>query len=379
MSHAAAGYFTSPFSEAAIVVADGVGEWDTFSVWVGRGRKITKVHAVRYPHSLGLLYSAFTSRCCLKPNEEEYILMGMSAYGEPRYAEDIYECFLAVDPPDFRLKENVHVGIGLWRPEATHEDLAASIQAVIEQTLERLFRWVARFTGMRNVVYMGGLGLNCVANSSLARHGLFHNWWIMPNPGDAGSGLGAALALRSDFVEWRGPFLGTPINRPLNIELIVDRLCRGQVVGVANGRAEFGPRALGNRSLLADPRRSDVKARVNDIKRRQRFRPFAPAILANDANVYFNMPVASSPYMQFTAACKDAERFPGISHVDGSARVQTVERSSYSRLFDILAAWKARTGCPMLLNTSLNVRGKPLVNSWKDALEFQRAYGVSVF
>lgn len=378
-SHAAAGYFTSPFDEATIIVADAIGEWDTFSVWHGKGRTLTKVHCTKYPHSLGLLYSAFTKRCGLKPNEEEYIFMGMAAYGQPRYADAIREELLSVQPPDFRLQRNVHLGLGNWKPGAKGEDLAASMQLVLEEALDQLFCWAARTVPSKNLVYMGGVALNCMANAKLASRGHFDAWWTMPNPGDAGSSLGAALAHQKTFVEWRGPYLGTEIKREVDLEAVVQALLDGQIIGVANGKAEFGPRALGNRSLLADPRRPGMKDQVNAIKHRQKFRPFAPAILEEDADQYFTLPLAHTPYMQFVAPCKKPEELPAVCHVDGTSRVQTVAPSNPTVLRRILERWKQKSGCPALLNTSLNIRGQPLVNTWADAQEFQKHYGVQVF
>jgi carbamoyltransferase len=227
-----------------------------------------------------------------------------------------------------------------------------------------------------NLVFMGGVALNCVANSLLAK--IYPNIHIIPNPGDAGNSIGACAALLEQKLEWDGPYLGTDIDRELDIDAIVKCLHRGEVVGVANGRAEFGPRALGNRSLLCDPRGVDSKHRMNTVKMRQGFRPFAPAILAEHASKYFDMN-KQSPYMQFVFKCKDQKAFPGICHADGTSRVQTVTNRNNMKFRELLEAWYSATGCPMLLNTSLNIRGQPLVNSWNDAVKFQETYSIKVF
>jgi carbamoyltransferase len=227
-----------------------------------------------------------------------------------------------------------------------------------------------------NLVFMGGVALNCVANSLLAK--IYPNIHIMPNPGDSGNSIGACAALLEQKLEWNGPYLGTDIDRELDIDTIVKCLQRGEVIGIANGRAEFGPRALGNRSLLCDPRGADSKHRMNTVKMRQGFRPFAPAILAEHARKYFNMN-KQSPYMQFVFKCKDQKAFPGICHADGTSRVQTVTSRNNMKFRELLEAWYSATGCPMLLNTSLNIRGQPLVNSWDNAVEFQETYSIKVF
>jgi carbamoyltransferase len=379
--HAAGGFYTSPFDEAAILVVDAIGEWNTISIWHGRGKAMTRLYAQSYPHSLGLLYSAFTQRIGLKPNEEEYILMGMAAFGKPRYAEEIYQEFVAeFEPPRLMLKHNVHRGIRWWRPEVSeHHDIAASIQKVTEDILTSLARWIAETTALKQLVFGGGVALNCVANSTLARSHYFKDIWIAPDPGDAGSSIGAIAAYARARLDVPGPYLGHEIKRPLDCEGAVDALLNGQVIGVANGRAEFGPRALGNRSILADPRRPDAKERVNAIKGREQFRPFAPVILAELASDYFDMPVPTSPYMQFVAKVRQPERFPGIVHCDGTARVQTLQFGENPNLHAILTRFYQKSGCPMLLNTSLNVKGEPLINSWADAIRFQEATGIKIY
>jgi carbamoyltransferase len=378
-SHAAAGYFTSKFDDASILVVDSIGEWSTVSIWEANGNKLKKVIDCSYPNSIGLFYSAMTQYVGLKPNEEEYILMGMAAYGRPILVDKMLKTFFdGVRPPFVKLKHNLHKGC-LWWEEgktANNFDIAASAQFIVEHYLTCTARWMKYKLKSNNLVFMGGVALNCVANSLLAK--IYPNIHIMPNPGDAGNSIGACAALLEQKLKWDGPYLGTDIDRELDIDAIVKCLQRGEVVGVANGRAEFGPRALGNRSLLCDPRGADSKHRMNTVKMRQGFRPFAPAILAEHASKYFNMN-KQSPYMQFVFKCKDQKAFPGICHADGTSRVQTVTNHNNMKFRELLEAWYSATGCPMLLNTSLNIRGQPLVNSWNDAVKFQETYSIKVF
>ena len=376
-SHAAAGYFTSPYDEATILTVDAIGEWDTVSISTAVGNKIERKETIKYPHSLGILYSAFTQRCGLKPAEEEYILMGMSAYGKPIYKDDIYEDFIQQNP--FQLKQNLHTGIGDWHPDADVMDLARSIQDVTVECLASLWDRASKY-GSRNLVYAGGVALNCAANTQLANMGLFDNIWIIPNPGDAGSSLGCIAAAEKQHLQWNNPFLGYNIEGEYPIDKIIKELETNKMVGVANGRAEFGPRALGNRSLLADPRGPEVKDLVNQIKRRQKFRPFAPAILEEDVHEYFTLPTAvkNTPYMQFTAPCVRGKDFPAIIHYDNTSRVQTVSKSDNPGFYELLKEWKYKTGCPMLLNTSLNIKGQPIVNDVADGKAFEQKYGVKV-
>jgi carbamoyltransferase len=380
-SHAAAGFFTSPFEDAAVLVIDAIGEWDTMSAWQGRGSCLRQFWRQVYPHSLGLLYSAFTQRVGLKPNEEEYILMGMAAFGKPVYRDLIWRDFIArFDPPDLVLKENVHCGIRWWRQELENRaDLAASIQHVTEEIMVALVTWLAAATKQKNLVLSGGVALNCVANARIAREGLFDNIWIMPNPGDAGSCVGAVTAYTHQHLNWAHPYLGHNIDRSLDVVGALAALKAGEVIGIANGRSEFGPRALGNRSLLADPRGQLMKDRVNRIKKRDLFRPFAPVVLAEYADRYFDMPVKASPYMQFVARVRSPELYPAICHHDNTARVQTVSRDQHPVLYELLTSFFRETGCPMLLNTSLNIKGEPLVNTWEDAQRFASLWRVKVF
>ena len=377
-SHAAAGFATSGFKEAAVIVGDAIGEWRTFSIMHYRlGLEPRLLHRKSYPHSLGLLYSAFTRRCGFRPNEDEYIVMGLAALGKARYVDDIYDELIVAEPPSFRLRINPHRGIGDWRPDADVADLAASIQRVTEDILVEAARWARRETGCGNLVFMGGIALNCVVNSRLASARLFDQAWIFPNPGDAGSSVGAAAACAGQL-RWRGPYLGTDISGDYPVADVVTELLGRGVVGVASGRAEFGPRALGNRSLLADPSVPDMQDVVNGIKGREPFRPFAPIVRQEIAHELFDLPVAKSPYMQYVARCRELKTYPAIAHVDGTSRVQTVGREEHPGLYAVLENWEKATGHRVLLNTSLNSKGEPLVNTRAQALAFGERTGVRV-
>ena len=349
-SHAAAGYYTAPFDDCNILVIDAIGEWDTITIW----DNMKKIKSWKYPYSLGLLYSAITQRLGLKPNEHEYITMGMAAFGEPLH--DL----------EHLLHQNNHMGVGDIFPMVKRVDLAASVQALYEKKFLELVDMCPK----KNLILMGGCALNCVANSKIKDK----NIWIMPSPGDAGSSLGAAALVYKKKVKWKHPYLGYDISKDVNPKDVVKELLKNQLCGVANGRAEFGPRALGNRSLLGDPR-YDIKDTVNKIKQREMFRPFAPAILEEYADDYFDGPM--NRYMQFVANAKHDHK--SVTHVDGTARVQLVEKDNVSILRPILEEWYEQTGCPMLLNTSLNIKGQPIVNTWEDAKEFERKYNVPVF
>lgn len=377
-SHAAAGYFTSKFDDASILVVDSIGEWNTVTIWKASGRDLKKVISYRYPNSIGLFYSSMTQYVGLKPNEDEYILMGMAAYGEPTLVDKMLKTFFDDwNPPRFKAKHNLHRGCQWWEDgrTASQFDIAASAQFIVEYYLTKTAEWMKTHLQSKNLVFMGGVALNCVANSLLAK--IYDNVYIMPNPGDAGNSIGACAALLNDKLEWNGPYLGTDIDQELDIDRIVKYLMRGDIVGIANGRAEFGPRALGNRSLLCDPRGQNAKDRMNVIKKRQNFRPFAPAILAEHSSTYFD--ISDSPYMQFVSKCKDPKSFPGICHVDNTSRVQTVTKENNPRFRELLEAWYNASGCPMLMNTSLNIKGQPLVNSWNDAMTFQNKYSIKIF
>jgi carbamoyltransferase len=373
LSHAAAGFQTSPYKKATVVVIDAIGEFDTVSIYAARYNaeghaQYQRLWCQKYPRSIGLFYSAVTQRVGLHPMDEEYITMGMAAWGEPRHVEELRPL----------LSENLHIGID---PEflsgASNEDIAASAQVLTEELIYNIMRYAREFRWSSNLVYMGGVALNCLANRKLGE--FFENIWIMPCPGDAGSSLGSAALAYGKQINWQDAYLGHRIPGEYPVDALVNHLQSDRIVGVASGRAEFGPRALGNRSLLADPRGPDIKDRVNEIKRRQKFRPFAPVILAEHLYEFFCMPRGwnSSPYMQSIATCRSPDLFPAICHVDGTSRVQTVARDD-SGIRRLLEAWYDRTGCPMLLNTSLNIRGEPMVNDRSDADRFEQLYGVTV-
>ena len=377
-SHAAAGYYTSPFREATVVCIDSIGEFETLTIWQGKGDQLKKIYSQKYPHSVGLWYSAMTQRIGLKPNEDEYILMGMAAYGKPnRLWNDMYEMFDYVDGAEIRYKNNLHRGCKNWKPELTTEqdmfDIAAATQKTYEFTLEQILEWASKNTKSKNLVLMGGCALNCSANHLAYKY--FDDVWIMPNPGDAGSAIGSVLAHKKEHMPMDHAYLGYNIEGDYPVEEAISELKKTGIVGVANGRAEFGPRAFGNRSLLADPRGTDIKRRVNDIKQRQQFRPFAPVVLAEHAGDNFEG--YYNNFMQFTAECKHPDLYPAITHVDGTSRVQTVEADG-SGIRRLLERWYEETGCPMLLNTSLNIKGKPIVNDLTDAQEFAIMYNVKV-
>ena len=386
LAHAAAGYYTSPFSDACCVCIDSIGEFDTLTIWHGKEGRLKKVYSQQYPHSVGLWYSALTQRLGLKPQEDEYILMGMAAYGN-KYVlyDDIVEDFVKLNDPDegfgggplVEFKRNLHRGCLDWRPALTserdHFNIAAGTQAVYELIFEHVLSYARKITGCNNVVLQGGCALNCSANGLAYKY--FDNVWIMPEPGDAGSAIGCVLAHKKEFMPMPHVYTGYEIEGEYPVEEVLHELLTTGICGVANGRAEFGPRALGHRSLLADPRGGDVKHRVNEIKRRQQFRPFAPAVLAEHAHLYFSGRV--SPFMQYTATCTDPG-LPAITHRDGTSRVQTVSASESVGFRKLLERWYEETGCPVLLNTSLNIKGQPIVNTEQDAKDFAWYYGVKV-
>jgi carbamoyltransferase len=381
-SHAAAGFYTSGFPDASVLVVDAIGEWNTVSIWKADASGLKSVWSKQYPNSMGLFYTAFTQWLGLKPNEEEYILMGMAALGKPVIAEYLKkEFFKKFEGPNFKLKHNLHRGCLWWENQGgvSKFDIAASVQAIMEEYLLNTVKWIKNELPSNNFIFMGGCALNCVVNTKIAELDLYDNIWLMPNPGDAGSAIGAVAAYTKQQLNWQGPYLGTDIDRELDIDGIVKELMAGNVVAVANGRAEFGPRALGNRSLLCDPRGPNAKRRMNSLKHREEFRPFAPAILAEHANTYFDMPVKSSPYMQFVARCRVPELLPGICHVDNTSRVQTVTKKDNPKFRALLEAWYNASGCPILMNTSLNIKGEPLVNSWDDAIRWQNTNGITVY
>jgi carbamoyltransferase len=370
-SHAAAGYYTSGFRDAVIVVLDAIGEFTTSSIWIGDGTRIKPYKSWKYPFSYGLFYSAFTQLVGLKPNEEEYIMMGMAAYGDPhRYYDKVSEYFPAV----YQQKYNFHTGITDWGQEITEKDkfdIAAAVQKVYEDRLWD-FMYIARQElPSRNLVFMGGCALNSKANTLL--WDIFPNVWIMPNPGDAGSALGAAAALYGKHLNWQGPYLGHDLGGKYPVDKIVDALIKDKIAPVASGRAEYGPRALGNRSILADPRDPDIKDKVNLIKKRELFRPFAPVVMEEHASEWFDMNY-TSPYMQYTPKCLKPELIPSVVHADGTSRVQTVNVWQHPGLYSVLDKWYKKTGVPILLNTSLNIKGQPLLDDAKDIELWEKTY-----
>jgi carbamoyltransferase len=390
LSHAAASFQTSPFQRATVVVIDAIGEWDTISIYGAEydrngNAKYVRLWGQHYPHSIGLFYSAMTKRVGLRPLDEEYILMGMAGYGSTKYVENIKQELIS-DASSAAMKQNLHCGVDADylkslndTDEQNNFDIAASTQFITEQLVSEIMLKAAQLHWSSNLVYTGGVALNCSANRLLGNW--FNDIWVMPNPGDAGSSLGAAALAYKKRLNWVSPYLGTDISGEYPVDQLIETLLADKIVGVASGKAEFGPRALGNRSLLADPRGDEIKDKVNTIKRRQMFRPFAPVILEEQAYKYFNMPHGwdSSPYMQVTAPCLQPEKFPAIIHVDGTSRVQTVPADCKSGIRQLLEKWYTLTGCPMLLNTSLNIRGEPMVNDREDADRFEKAYGVKVF
>ena len=386
-SHACAGYYTSKFTDAVIVVLDAIGEYNTSTIWVGEGEKIKLKYKQNYPVSFGLFYSAFTQLIGLMPNQEEYIMMGMAAYGNPdRYFKQVNEYF----PKYNWQKYNFHTGIkdfdwghvpcfagqegtgyiGEWF-EQRKFDLAAAVQKVYEIRLSEFMHMAYKITGKTNLVFMGGCALNSSANTLLWK--IFKDIWIMPNPGDAGSSLGAAAALYGKHLEWKTPYLGHDLGREYPIQQIVDGILKDGIVAVASGRAEYGPRALGNRSILADPRDPLIKDKVNLIKQRELFRPFAPVVMADHAHKWFDMDF-ESPYMQYTVKCLQPEKIPSVVHADGTSRVQTVTKYQHPGLYRVLNKFYLQTGVPILLNTSLNIKGQPLLNDESDIIEWNQYY-----
>ena len=396
-THAASGYFTSGFDDAAVVVIDSMGEYETLTIWEGKGDNLTQKYSQGYPDSVGLFYSAMTQRLGLKPQEDEYILMGMAAYGDLHrrvkgkslvaHIYDEFKIILNNSNLEYYIlvnfQKNLHRGCKWFLPELTTEqdmfDLAAATQYVYELMLNVIIEDAKEKVDSKNLVIMGGCALNCSANSNITHK--YDNVWIMPNPGDAGSCIGASQMFFEERVNWKTAYLGHNIEGSYPVEKSLEALLNGDIIGIANGRAEFGPRALGNRTLTADPRGDTIKDRMNEIKRRQKFRPFAPMILEEDVHDYFDMPknITQSPYMQFVARCKYPEKFPAIIHKDGTSRVQTVNKETHPGLYELLTKFKEKTGCPILVNTSLNIKGQPIVNDIKDAEDFSKHYGIKVF
>jgi carbamoyltransferase len=390
-SHAAAGYYTSKFNDCVVVVLDAIGEFNTSTIWTGVGDKITLIDKKDYPFSFGLFYSAFTELLGLKPNQEEYIMMGMAAYGNPdRYFDQVNSYF----PKYNQQKYNFHKGIidfnwgeipcmvgqiGTpyvkdWFDQRSF-DLAAAVQKVYEKRLIEYMRYAKLITKKNRLVFMGGCALNCSANTRLWE--IFDDIWIMPNPGDAGSSLGAAAALYGKHLNWKTPYLGYDLGGEYPSNAIVDGIKKDGIVAVATGRAEYGPRALGNRSIFADPRDASIKDKVNTIKQRELFRPFAPVVLEEFASEWFEMDFIS-PYMQYAVKCKYPEKVPAVVHVDGTSRVQTVNKEQHPGLHMALRKFYWDTGIPMFLNTSLNIKGQPLLNDEIDITKWELEYGMKI-
>jgi carbamoyltransferase len=418
-SHAASAFYCSPFDEAAILTIDGVGEWETTTIGEGRGHEITLSRAIHFPHSIGLLYSALTSYLGFQVNDGEWKVMGLAPYGEPRYVEPFRRLVQMHPDGSFALDMEYFVhhyssewsahherwkalfGFGRREPkepiEQEHEDLARSGQQVVEELILNLAREARRASGSENLVIAGGVGLNSVANWRIEREGVFRNVWIQPAAGDDGGALGAALAVAARFSRRRpcpemtdaclGPeysdqevvhaieAAGIPYHRlddgPL-VEATADLIAGGKVVGWCRGRMEFGPRALGSRSILADATNPRMKALINEkIKYREYFRPFAPAVPLDDVHRYFEVePGTPMPFMLKVPRVRAGMRhvIPAVTHEDGSGRVQTVTRESNPLYYALLKAVGARTGVPVIVNTSFNVRGEPIVCSPEDAI-----------
>lgn len=383
LSHAAAGYFTSGYDNATVVVVDAIGEMATITVWDGDGTTLVKKYQQDYPHSLGLFYSAMTGAAGFKPVGEEYIFMGKAAYGNPTAMIDpIVDGFFDFENERriVSLRHNLHTGADQFiNVDTSSVDFAAACQLAYEMALHRIMDWAWKNLPSSNLVFMGGCALNCVANSKIMD---WHDWrkiWIMPNPGDAGSSIGAALAYTRRQVDWSGPYLGYDIRGDYPVISAVRSIIETGIAAVANGPAEFGPRALGNRSILADPRITDIKQRMNWLKRREQFRPFAAAIPESLTNEHFFMgKICTSPYMQNVFRVREPGKFPGIVHVDGTSRIQTVNPTQHPGFHALLMKWYESTGCPMLINTSLNIKNQPLVNDERDAQDFSLKYGIPV-
>ena len=391
-SHAAAGYYTSKFNDAVIVVLDSIGEYNTSTIWVGEGQKIKSVYKNNYPFSFGLFYSAFTELIGLKPNEEEYIMMGMAAHGDAdRYFDQVNSYFPSIKYQKYNFHKGLtdfnwgHVpcfagteGTGYvseWFEKRKY-DLAAAVQKVYHVRLLEFMRYATAKTGKENLVFMGGCALNCSANTRLWE--IFNDIWIMPNPGDAGSSLGAAAALYGKHINWHTPYLGHKLGNEYPTQKIFDAIINNGIAAVASGKAEYGPRALGNRSILADPRDITIKDKVNKIKKREMFRPFAPVVLEEFASEWFDMDFVS-PYMQYAVKCKYPEKVPAVVHADGTSRVQTINKAQHPGLHMLLRKFYWETGVPMLLNTSLNIKGQPIVNDLNDVKKWEEYYGEKIY
>ena len=438
-SHASAAFYPSPFEEAVVLCMDGVGEWATTSTWIGKNNEIKPLWEISFPHSLGLLYSSFTYYCGFKVNSGEYKLMGLAPYGQPNYVKKIKDNLIDIkDDGTFKLDISYfkyHRGFRMTsqkfhklfgappRSRETelnqfHMDLAASIQVVTEEIVIKLARSLKKETGIKNLCLAGGVALNCVANGKLINEKIFDDIWIQPASGDAGSALGAALIAWHDDLKkerevnpndsMKGAYLGCEfsnqeivsylkgINAPFQeledkdlFNKLAEILDEGKVIGWFNGAMEFGPRALGGRSIIGDPRNKKMQSIMNlKIKYRESFRPFAPSVLEEDVSKQFEIN-KKSPYMLLVAPLKkelckkmtekeqklfgieklniSRSSLPAITHIDYSARIQTVNKQTNPRYYQLINAFKQRTGCPTIVNTSFNVRGEPIVCTPQDA------------
>ena len=439
LSHAGSAFFPSPFEEAVVLTADGVGEWSTTTVAIGKGNKLDIKKEIHFPHSLGLLYSAFTYYAGFKVNSGEYKLMGLAPYGKPIFEKKIKDIMDVKDDGSFRLNQkyfNYATGLTMTNDKfhklfgqkprdpmnekltQFHMDIAASIQKVTEDIMIKLSNSIRKEYNIKNLCLAGGVALNCVANGKILKEKIFDNIWIQPAAGDAGGALGAALALWhldqgndrkiNPYDDMKGSYLGPEftqdqIEKELNllganyetvnyenlINQTADYLTKEKAVGWFQGRMEFGPRALGGRSILGDPRSEKMQKNLNlKVKYRESFRPFAPSIIKEDLNEWFDMNV-DSPYMLLVANIKSEKKFemnegqkklfgieklnikrseiPAVTHVDYSARIQTVSRTFNKKYYDLIYKFKEKTGCPAVVNTSFNVRGEPIVNTPADA------------
>ena len=439
LSHAASAFFPSPFKESAILCIDGVGEWATTSVWIGKGNKIKPLWEISFPHSLGLLYSAFTYYCGFKVNSGEYKLMGLAPYGNPIFKDLIKENLIEIKKDGtfrldlsyfkyhrgFRMTTNKFHKLFGKNPRGRdeeinqfHMDVAASIQIVTEEIILLIAKSIKKETSAENLCLAGGVALNCVSNGKLFKEKIFKDIWIQPAAGDAGTSIGAALIAYYEYTKkdriinledsMKGAYLGPKFtnkyikkylktinakfytkNDPELFLEISDLMAKGKVVGWFNGKMEFGPRALGGRSIIGDPRNTKMQSIMNQkIKYRESFRPFAPSILEEEVSSQFEFN-KKSPYMLFVAPVKkeicnqmnDHQKklfgidkiniprsiIPAITHVDYSARIQTVNKKTNERYFNLIKSFKSKTGCPSIINTSFNVRGEPIVCTPQDA------------
>lgn len=421
-SHAASAFFTSPFERAIVVTLDGVGEYETATVYLGEGNRLVKLRSIHFPHSLGLFYSVFTNYLGFTVNEDEYKVMGLAPYGRPRHVDKLLGPMLQLSEDgafaldqrffDFCSHERhyapsliAHLGMAPRMPgepiTEQHQDLAASVQYALEAAMANMLTPLIREFGTKDFCFAGGVALNCTANAHMVRE-LGIRSWVQPAAGDAGGAMGAALQSVMRAQEGApsrryelSPYLGVAYPEPVIkaslspnqvrfrhcadiAEAIADRLAAGQVVAILHGRDEWGPRALGARSILADPRRPEMKDHLNaKIKFREEFRPFAPVVKKEAYGEWFEtLDMAESPYMLYTHKALRPELTGAVTHVDGTSRVQTVSAAQNDYLYRILDAFERRTGVPVLINTSFNLRGEPIVSSPSDALKTFFASGI---